>query len=336
MVKFSVVIPAYNSEKYISEAIESIINQEYEEWELIIVDDGSTDNSGAICDRYALRDGRIKVIHTENSGEYVSRINGMRAAAGEYILGCDADDYLAPDCLKTLNKIIEKTGVDVVIYKFSTFGEAEGQAEIPFRSECVFSAVENILTVLNSTNHSLCNKAIRSTAVKKAIEDAIPQRFDICADYALIIPILCNTKNAICIDKILYYYRIYESSMSHNVTIQHVFDIDSSTRLIVKTLQMYNMFNAQMRQTVHIAYLKALLGRCNILMRQGKMKKSVVDQIQSSDMYIVSRKYEKMRFFDFQSYAVLKIFRYRLFAIFRIYLRVRKRLDQILISKRSR
>ena len=66
MTKFSVVIPSYNSEKYIAETVESVINQEYVNWELIIIDDGSTDESGVICDQYAIREKRIRVIHTKN------------------------------------------------------------------------------------------------------------------------------------------------------------------------------------------------------------------------------------------------------------------------------
>lgn len=336
MVKFSLIIPSYNSENYISEAVESVINQEYQDWELIIVDDGSTDSSGAICDQYARQDGRIKVIHTDNRGEYASRISGMKEASGEYILSCDSDDYLETDCLKLLNRVIEQTNVDVVIYEFNMFGAAEGQVGIPMQSGRVFSAFENILTVLDSTNHSLCNKAIRSSAIKKAIQDTISRRFDICADYALIIPILCNTKNAVYIDRSLYNYRIYESSMSHNVTIQHVIDIHNSTGLIIRELQKYDMFNEKMCRAVYIAYLKAMSGRCNALMRQGEVKKSVVDHIHASKLYINSRRYEKIGYFNFHSYAILKIFRYKLFLIFELYLRVRKRIDRVVRSQRSR
>ncbi|MCI8984446.1 MAG: glycosyltransferase family 2 protein [Lachnospiraceae bacterium] len=330
MTKFSVVIPSYNSEKYIAETVESVINQEYVNWELIIIDDGSTDESGVICDQYAIREKRIRVIHTKNNGEYVSRINGMKAATGEYILCCDSDDFLGQDCLKTLNSVIEQMNVDVIIYKLSMFGAEEGEIGFPVCPYYIFETSESILAVLKSTNHSLCNKVIRSSAVKKAIAEMMPQRLDICADYAMVIPILCNTRNGVYIDKVLYHYRIYESSMSHNITIQHLINIEDSTRLIVRALNEYGMFDLQMRQAVYNAYLKALSGRCYMLMCRDEMKQSAVDYIHESELYVNSRRYERKKYFTIHSYTVLKVFRYKLFGVFKIYLCVKKKKQQIM------
>lgn len=94
MVKFSVVVPVYNVEKYIGFCIESLQKQTLKEIEIILVDDGSPDKSGEICDLYAAKDARIIVIHKKNGGVSAARNDGMDIAKGEYIIFCDSDDWL--------------------------------------------------------------------------------------------------------------------------------------------------------------------------------------------------------------------------------------------------
>jgi len=98
----TVIIPVYNVEKYLNRCIESIINQTYKNLEIILVDDGSTDNSGKICDEYALKDNRIKVIHKQNGGVSSARNKGLEVATGEYIGFVDSDDYIEKDMYEYL------------------------------------------------------------------------------------------------------------------------------------------------------------------------------------------------------------------------------------------
>lgn len=90
----SVIIPVYNVEKYLRRCLDSVIAQTYQKLEIICVDDGSIDDSGKICDQYAVRDARIKVIHQENQGLSAARNRGIDAADGEYIAFVDSDDYI--------------------------------------------------------------------------------------------------------------------------------------------------------------------------------------------------------------------------------------------------
>ena len=99
MRKISVVIPVYNAENYIEECINSVLRQTYHDWELILVDDGSTDNSGLFCDKIAKNDDRIKVIHQENAGVTCARENGVFASTGAFIYFLDADDTIDSDTL---------------------------------------------------------------------------------------------------------------------------------------------------------------------------------------------------------------------------------------------
>lgn len=114
MVKVSIVIPCYKVEKYLPQMIESACGQTLRDIEIILVDDGSPDRTGAICDDYAAGDSRIRVIHKANGGVAAARNDGLEAATGEWIIFCDSDDYLEPDALEKLVAKGEETGAEVV------------------------------------------------------------------------------------------------------------------------------------------------------------------------------------------------------------------------------
>lgn len=97
MPKISIIVPVYNVEKYLRKCIDSILNQTFKDFELILIDDGSTDESGKICDEYNLKDNRIKVIHKENGGLSSARNAGLDIAQGEYIGFVDSDDWIESD-----------------------------------------------------------------------------------------------------------------------------------------------------------------------------------------------------------------------------------------------
>ena len=97
---FSIIVPIYKVEPYVHKCIDSIVDQSYEDFELILVDDGSPDNCPKICDEYADKDKRIHVIHKKNGGLVSARNAGLKAATGEYVLYVDGDDWLLPDSLK--------------------------------------------------------------------------------------------------------------------------------------------------------------------------------------------------------------------------------------------
>lgn len=109
----SVIVPCYKVEKYLPNCIESVINQTYDNWELILVDDGSPDDSGKIADEYAKRDKRVKVIHKANAGVAAARNSGVEIAEGEYATFLDSDDFLHKDFLKDMLELAHRTKADV-------------------------------------------------------------------------------------------------------------------------------------------------------------------------------------------------------------------------------
>lgn len=110
----SVIVPVYNTEKYLNRCIDSILVQTFTDFELLLIDDGSTDSSGKICDEYALKDKRVKVFHTENGGVSRARNLGIENAQGEYISFIDSDDYIRPEMYEKLVCEADKYGVDLV------------------------------------------------------------------------------------------------------------------------------------------------------------------------------------------------------------------------------
>lgn len=112
------IVPVYQVEKYISQCIESVLNQTFQDFELILIDDGSKDKSGIICDSYAARDKRIVVIHTENRGAAAARNIGLDRASGRYITFLDGDDYLAENMIERLYDVINHSEYDMVVCDF--------------------------------------------------------------------------------------------------------------------------------------------------------------------------------------------------------------------------
>lgn len=119
----SVIMPVFNTEPYLKRAIESVLNQTYQDWELILVDDGSFDSSEKLCDIYAEKDSRIKVIHQRNEGVSVARNIGIQYASGEFIQFLDSDDWLYPETLQTVYDTLISSGSDMVIFDVQYEGD---------------------------------------------------------------------------------------------------------------------------------------------------------------------------------------------------------------------
>lgn len=119
----SIIVPVYNTEDYIQECILSVLNQTYKHWELLLVDDGSTDKSGEICENYAANDSRIKVFHQENAGQSKARNTALKHCQGEYYTFLDSDDRLPSNALEILYISLQKTGSDISCGGGFSFGK---------------------------------------------------------------------------------------------------------------------------------------------------------------------------------------------------------------------
>lgn len=169
MAKISVIVPVYNVEKYIRKCVDSILNQTMQDLEIILVDDGSTDRSGEICDEYREKDIRIKVIHKKNGGLSDARNVGEKNATADYVIFLDGDDYIHREMLETLYFPIKEQGVDL-----STCGvfNVYDEKEIPQYSKieqflCTGSKAFGLILEGNIIPGTICNKLIKREIADK-------------------------------------------------------------------------------------------------------------------------------------------------------------------------
>ena len=140
----SVIVPVYNVEKYLGKCVDSILAQTYENLEIILVEDGTRDGCGAICDAYAAKDPRVRVIHKENGGLSSARNAGMDIARGEYFGFVDSDDWIEPETYETLLNLAEKYNADLVSGSRYDVAEPTGERTLGLhheKEECI-SAME--------------------------------------------------------------------------------------------------------------------------------------------------------------------------------------------------
>ena len=213
----SIVVPVYNVEKYISTCIESILNQSLNNFELILVNDGSTDNSGKICDNYAMKDNRIKVIHKTNGGVSSARNVGIDISNGEYIGFVDPDDDIDKDMYKTMFNYTFDKSVDIVICKIKTINEITNrisESHIWEEKNCIINKndiecklIPSILKDSTYSTNSSCNKIY-----KKEIFKSLNLRFDEekhhGEDARLNLILFTNIERLVFVDKALYNYYI--------------------------------------------------------------------------------------------------------------------------------
>ena len=128
----SVIVPVYNVEKYLRQCLNSIVNQTYQNLEIILIDDGSPDDSGMICDEYAAKDERIRVFHQKNAGLSAARNSGLNTMSGEYVIFVDSDDWIVPHAVERMLTVFNSTDADLLIYNFKMVYE-EGNTN-PHRS----------------------------------------------------------------------------------------------------------------------------------------------------------------------------------------------------------
>lgn len=232
MFKFSIVVPIYNVEKYIGKLIESLENQTLKDVEIILVDDGSPDSSGSICDKYAETDNRIKVIHKPNGGVSAARNDGMKVATGEYIMFCDSDDWLPIDALEKLYNEGVRTGADIVIGDVIQTFTNDTEKRFRFYEHNFVTEDKDFVTKMIAADFhpSYCpmpalegpafgyggpwNKAVRLSMLReKGIEFDVRVKgiFD---DILYTAHILANAKKIAYIQDPVYYYRIIPTSIT--------------------------------------------------------------------------------------------------------------------------
>lgn len=221
----SVIVPVYNGELYISECINSILMQTEKNFELILIDDGSTDNSGKICDRFADSDSRIRVVHKENKGLINARITGIEMAEYELIAFVDADDWIEDIYLERMLKARDKTNADIVIS--GCMAEKDGAKKsienlilpgIYEEDKLEKDFIPRMLYYKGFYEFGImpymCNKIFRKDLLQKCYMKINTSIYD-GEDAAVVYPYLLSAKKVVVIEDNMYHYRIHENSMTY-------------------------------------------------------------------------------------------------------------------------
>lgn len=170
----SIIVPVYNAEKYLSKCVMSIIHQTYTNIELVLVDDGSTDNSGYLCDQWKIKDKRIRVVHKTNGGLSSARNTGLDNCNGDYIMFVDSDDYIKRDAVDFMYKLIINDDADIAVGNIIRVipGGKEIYFSFPFNDYKIMSGIEaSKLLLSHRIDCSSCNKIYKRTIVA---EDRFP------------------------------------------------------------------------------------------------------------------------------------------------------------------
>lgn len=208
----SVVIPVYNVKKYLEKCVDSVLKQEYRNIEVVLVDDGSTDGSGELCDLYASRDKRIVVLHNANSGPSAARNSGIKAATGEYILFVDSDDYIAPQLISTVVKKAIESNADIVMFDAEAVDENGGHIEY-------FNAFQNKFNsdFLNMPQVLLSLPALWNKLYRRELfmnnNVFIPENICIGEDFTVNTQLLSLSQKTDYCNEALYYYVQHGNSL---------------------------------------------------------------------------------------------------------------------------
>lgn len=215
----SIIVPVYKAEKYLSRCIDSILNQTFPDFELLLIDDGSPDSSGQICDEYASKDGRIRVFHKNNGGVSSARQLGIEKAVGKYSIHADPDDWVEPDMLQYMYEAAEESGADIVWTDF--FVETENQSEIKIQNPQTTDSDVILCHLLSDKLHgSLCNKLIKHSNYLK-YDIRFPEHINFMEDKYIVCELLRNGCKVEYLHKAFYHYDCFTNVNSLVRTFSH-------------------------------------------------------------------------------------------------------------------
>lgn len=304
-IKFSVLVPVYNVQEYLNNCIESVLSQTYKNFELILVNDGSTDKSGKICDKYAQKYSNIKAFHKPNAGLLHTRSVTIEKATGDWYIFLDSDDSLQPNALQVIYEKINKYQCDCVIYRWQRVFD-----NVPFDKLSTTKKEDRVIeekrelfrTVLNSNAeyNSLCRKACKATLFDNRDYSKyynIRQAEDLLRS----LEIFENTKKTVIIDEILYNYSYNPNSISHNYKPQdyeHIFTPIEETFKLVDRLSVFTKDDFALSYNCRLKILVEKLRGIAFLKTTISKKVELLKSIKKHDHY--------KRFANADKYGLLK------------------------------
>lgn len=218
---FSFIVPVYNTSKYLDKCMQSLLCQKGADFEILLIDDGSTDNSGDLCDQYAMKyPDIVRVLHKENEGLLLTRRRGFKEAKGDWFICIDSDDYADEHLLENVVASIEKYHPDMVMYNFNYFSESgdiiKSKLDITNESVYVGRTKQQVYTYRLLTNdiNSVCLKALAREIVDIDTDYSNCGIKNMCEDAVQVLPLFTKAYRILYLSKPLYYYRKGQSSIT--------------------------------------------------------------------------------------------------------------------------
>lgn len=285
MSKISIVIPVYNVEKYIDCCVKSVINQTMKDIEIILVDDGSKDESSVICDKYSVIDNRIKVIHKENEGLGYARNSGIDVATGEFITFLDSDDFIDLNTYERLCNIMSEHSLDVLFYRYERFNDeskvmpamTKGNLHI-YSDEEIKDFMADIIASKPSSlkDHevecSSCSAVYRLNVINSNHIRFKSERELISEDLIFNLDFLCCAQKIAIDDTSHYHYRYNESSLTKTIRPDR----------INKNIILYNYINSNNERW---GLLKSVINERNNRLFIGNSRSAIVQYVNSKLTY---------------------------------------------------
>ena len=314
-VKYSIIIPVYNSEKYLEECIDSVINQNRFDYEIILINDGSTDNSGLICDKYAERYNHIRVIHQSNQGQNKARFKGINISNGKYCIFLDSDDYWDKTLLEEIDLVLNKEEYDVVIFNMNRISKNNIRTENSiFEDLSVFceDSKDIVFKKLISTSclNSLFNKVIKRDIISE-YDKFNKIRLITSEDLLVSLSILYTAHNIIYLDKPLYNYRMNENSVTHKFNSKKFDDITIVRYEVLEYLKKLNMHNKENLSLFYKFYINQII--LNII----SLINSDINSNEKKEWFNYARNLELVKYaenyIDMKELPYIKKIRYTMF-----------------------
>ena len=225
MIKFSIIVPIYNVEQYLEKCLESIIGQTYKNIEIILINDGSKDNSDEICKKFKKIDKRIKYVKKENGGLSSARNEGMKYASGDYLIFVDSDDYISLELCEKAKNIINDTGADLIQYEFQKFIDGKLALEINEKGYTIMATFDSSNSFDNYLTKEIIKREAWSKVYKKELfKGIIYPEGRIAEDLATTYKIVNKANKIICISDKLYFYRLRNNSIMGKGSLKLYYD----------------------------------------------------------------------------------------------------------------
>jgi len=274
----SVIVPVYKVEKYLEECIKSLVNQTYQNFEIILVDDGSPDRCPKICDLWMEKDSRIKVIHNRNQGVSNARNMGLDMAEGEYIAFCDADDQYEKDYLLKMQEAALDNNADIVICNYSVFNEKYEKVICDRKSgEIDKREVYRCIFANNTIGGFVWNKLFRRSFLSDIKFD---ENMQICEDSYFVCTYLRKINKIYYLGNSLYLYRLHTDSTMSNI--RNMFDVSGNLKFVMvyeKMLREGIIENEYARYVKEDECILAIGAKCDYLNSKERIDKNIIKNL---------------------------------------------------------